>query len=223
MSKPRFSKSRRTALAGGAALVLAGAAAGAVKAQQFAAAEPADAIEDVVFIAGPDEPKKLKERHQAWLKSVATRLGTTPEKLEQAMADAHKELGFPMPLPVPPLGIAKPGVPLMGFSLRLDPGISAAATALNMTEEALRKEWPAKSLTDIARARNIDPKVVADALKAQRRADLDKAVADKNLPSEMAEKLRSHLDQEIEHLMHMSGERGPRIVHWEHSERTGTP
>ena len=63
-----------------------------------------------------------------------------------------------------------------------------------MTEEALRKEWPAKSFDDIARAHNVDPKKVADALKAQRIADLDKAVADKRLSATAAERLKSHLD-----------------------------
>ena len=36
--------------------------------------------------------------------------------------------------------------------LKVEPPTAAAAKALGMSEADLRKEWPAKSLTDIAKA-----------------------------------------------------------------------
>jgi transposase len=47
--------------------------------------------------------------------------------------------------------------------------------------------------------------VVADALKTERRAELDKAVAEGSLPREVADRLKSHVDTEIDHLMQLSG------------------
>jgi hypothetical protein len=201
MYKPRFSNSRRTALAGGAAVLLAGLAASAVKANQIMSSEP---VEDVLFIA-EGEPTKLKEHRDAWLNAVAAKLGVPAERLEQALQDVAREQGF---APGVPLGPLPPMAPFAGgevFTLKLDPGIAAAAKALGLTEEALRKEWPAKSFNDIAKGHNVDPKKVADALKVQRVADLDKAVADKRLSATAAERLKSHLDMEIQMLMQRGG------------------
>jgi len=232
MAKSRFSKSRRVALAGGAAVLLGGTAAvtvarasqaaqsvgygAAEQSVSYAPGEHAFGIsvfsesdgspeEDVLIIAEHGaEPGKLKEHREKWLKAVADKLGVTPERLEQAMTEVAKEQGLPA-MPVPPIGpmIAKPFPPDAKdvFTIKLDPGLSAAAKALGMTLEELKKEWPGKSLNDIAKARNVDPKVVADAIKTQRRADIDKAVNDKKLSAEMAERLKSHLDQEVEFLM----------------------
>jgi hypothetical protein len=201
MNTLRFSKSRRTALAGGAAVLLAGLAATAVRANQRMSSEP---VEDVLFIA-EGEPTKLKEHRDAWLNAVAAKLGVTAERLDQAMQDVAKEQGF---APGVPLGPLPPMMPFAGgevFTLKLDPGITAAAKALGLSEDALRKEWPAKSFTDIAKAHNVDPKKVADALKAQRLADLDKAVAEKRLSAAAAQRLTSHLDMEIQMLMQRGG------------------
>ena len=118
MNKLRFSKSRRTALAGGAAIVLAGLAATAVKANQIMHFEP---VEDVLFIA-EGEPAKLKEHRDAWLNAVAAKLGVTPERLDQAMQDVAKEQGF---APGVPLGPLPPLAPFAGgevFTLKLDSG-----------------------------------------------------------------------------------------------------
>jgi hypothetical protein len=214
MSSRRFSKSRRTALAGGAALVLGGAAVATVRAQQRPQVEPV-AREDVLFLEGP-----LHERRDAWLKAVADKLGVTPERLDQAIQEASKEVGMPMPLLVPPpnLGIGEPGEPGT-FSIRIDSDLATAAKAMGLTEEQLRKEAVSKSLTDVAKAHSVDPNAVADALKAQRRADIDKAVADGKLPATFAERLKSHIDDEIERLMRLPGFRGNFIFRFERAER----
>jgi plasmid maintenance system antidote protein VapI len=228
MSKRSFSKSRRVAIAGGAAVVLGTAVAGAALANQTPTTEAkfiTEPIEqDVLFIAegGQEratpgvavfsgvEPAKLKERRDAWLSAVAGKLGVTKERLEQAVNDVAKEQGLPGPLavalPFPPdAAIAISAAPGEKFSLQLSSPFATAATALGMTEEQLKKEWPGKTLTEIARARNLDPKVVADAIRAQRQVDIDKAVADKKLTAEMATKLKEHVEAEIEMLMERGG------------------
>jgi hypothetical protein len=219
MTSRGFSKSRRVALAGGAALVVGGVAAANAAAQQRVAAE--EALEPDVFVFG-DGP--LSERRTEWLKAVADKLGVTAEKLDQAIQEVSKSDGFAppflFPLPVPPLiGRGEPGT----FSIRIDSGFGAAAKALGISEEQLRKEAADKSLTALARAHNVDPKVVADALKAQRRTDLDTALASGKLPPQMAERLKADLDTEIDHLMELPGVAGGAIFRFERSVIRGAP
>jgi hypothetical protein len=65
-----------------------------------------------------------------------------------------------------------PFFPLIGGSLE------TAAKAIGITPEQLRQELPGKTLADVARAHNVNPTVVADALKAERKAAVDKMVDD---------------------------------------------
>jgi hypothetical protein len=223
----RISTSRRAALAGGAALVLGAAAAHTVAAQQAAdtvVAQPAVGVnldaaapgnEDVVFFSG-GTPADLGQRRTDWLKSVAGKLGVTPDRVDVAMQDAAKEVGFPMPLVAP----FPPSMPPGAFSLRIEAPFAAAAKAIGISEDQLRKEQTAgKSLADVAKARNVDPKTVGEAIKAQRRADLDKAVADGGLPKAVADRIKSHLDTEIDHLLQAGaiGGQGLFTIHLEQS------
>jgi membrane-bound lytic murein transglycosylase B len=216
MSSRKISTTRRTALAGGAALVLGGvAAAGVASAQQRSTP---GVSEDVLFFREA-EPIKLGERREEWLKAVAGKLGVTPERLDQAIQDVAKEQGMPpLPLLLPPARVAIDGGPGT-FSLKLDTDLSVAAKALAISEEQLRKEAATASLNDVARAHGVDAKVVADALKAERRANLDKAVADGKIPADIADRLKSHLDDEIDHLMRMPGVRGNLVFRFERAER----
>jgi hypothetical protein len=228
---PRFSKSRRTALAGGAALVLgAGVSAGVAAAQQQASQSTAigvfgqagDAQADVLFVSG--EPgKDPGERRKDWLNAVASKLGVTPEKLDQAIQDVAQTQGFPPPLmvPFPPIGRADmPGT----FQIKIDSPFGEAARAIGISDDQLKTEIAAgKSLADIARAHNIEPKVVGDALKAKRRSELDAAVAVGKLSKDMADRLKSHLDQEIDLLMQSPALGGRGIFHIERSVVDGTP
>ena len=211
MASRKFSRTRRTAIAGGAALVIGGAATGGVVAQQQGIAfAPAAAApdEDVLIIAEAGTVDPIAH-HDDWLKSLASKLGVTIDRLKQAIEEANKERGFPGPL----FGIA----PRAGaFTIRIDPGFAAAAKALGITEQQLKDEHRTKSLTDIARARNVDPKVVREAIKAQRIADLDKAVAEGKLSAEMATRLKSHLDMELDHLLSMRlPAPGKPVLHFE--------
>ena len=202
----RVPKSRRAALAGGAALVLTAAAAHAALAQQAAArleatdvTAPTTDAQDVVFFANTGAPD-LQKRRDDWLNAVAGKLGVSKDRLEQAMNEATKDVGLPPPI-IAPFGNIGPGVP-GAFSLRIASPFASAAKALNITEEQLHNEQAAgKSLADIARAHNVDPKVVADALKAQRKSEIDKAVSDSVMPKAAADKLKANVDDEIDHLM----------------------
>jgi hypothetical protein len=95
-----------------------------------------------------------------------------------------------------------PGLPAGAVSVHIGSPFAAAAKAIGISEDQLRKEQTGgKSIADVAKAHNVDAKAVGDAIKAQRRADLDKAVADGSLPKEAADRIKSHLDTEIDHLV----------------------
>ena len=183
----RVPKSRRAALAGGAALVMTAAAAHAVSAEfappEVVVAPGAPETSDVLFFAGGDPT----QRRDDWLKAVAGKLGVTTDKLQQVFADAG---------PMPPALVGG------GFQVAIKSPFASAASALNITLDQLHKEQAAgKSLSDIARAHNVDPKVVADALKTQRKSELDKAVADGVMTQAIADKLKVNVDDEIDHIM----------------------
>ena len=205
----RSATTRRAVLAGGAALVLCGAAARVVTAQQAGAGLDAAGVEapaappddtDVIFFS-TGAAADLDQRREAWTKAVADKLGVTPDRLQQAIQDATRDVGFAPPLPGPLPTVGAPGA----FSLKIESPLAAAAKALGMSEDQVRKEQAGgKSLADVARAHNVDPRLVADALKAQRRADIDKAVADGALPRNIADRLKSHIDDEVDHLLQLA-------------------
>ena len=204
-----FATTRRAVLAGGAAVVLCGAAARVVTAQQAGVGLDASGVEapaaptddnDVIFFS-TGAAVDLDERREAWTKAVADKLGVTPDRLQQAIQDATRDVGFAPPLPGPLPAVGAPGA----FSLKIGSPLAAAAKALGMSEDQLRNEQSGgKSLADVARAHHIDPHMVADALKAQRRADVDKAVADGALPKNIADRIKSHIDDEVDHLLQLA-------------------
>ena len=212
------SRSRRLALAGGAALVLGGATAdivGTAQRTQAAADTSLSSDKDVLFYAAAP-PTDVAQQQDAWTNALAAKLGVTPDKLKQALTDVGNELGLPagptvlVPGP-PPIG----GLPGLGVRIEIDPGLGAAASALHISEDQLRRERQTRSLADIARAHGVDPKVVADAIKAKRVADLDAAVREGKLPADMADRFKSHLDDEIEHMLNAIPGTGPTIIRFE--------
>jgi hypothetical protein len=220
----RISKTRRRAvIAGGTALVLAGLAAHAAGAED----QTEDVVATTATAIGPMEgavegsgsgqivywsagsPQDADKHRQDWINALAGKLGVTPQRLQQAIDETSQALGFPPPLIGSPRSV---GVPAgNAFKIELSPDQAAVAKALGISEDQLRKEWPVsdgRSLTDVARAHNVDPKIVADALKAKRRADLDAAVAQGGLPADVANRLKANLDREIDGLMQISGAPG---------------
>jgi hypothetical protein len=227
----RVPKSRRSVLAGSAAVALTAAAAHAALAQQAAAGPEADEVaasttdaQDVVFFANADAPD-LDKRRDDWLNAVAGKLGVSKDRLEEAINAATKDVGPPPPI-LAPFGKIGTGVP-GAFSLRVESPFASAARALNITDDQLREEQAAgKSLADIAKAHNVDPRVVADVLKAQRKSELDKAVSDGVMPKATADKLKANVDDEIDHVMQavptVGGDRRGVSIHLEWS-RPSTP
>ena len=199
--------------AGTAGDALAAATTDVAATPDVAAAGPSDVLFATTAAAAPGTPDgkgvllfgqsatpaELTQRRDDWLKAVAGKLGVSTDRLQQAIQDANKEAGLPAPVLTPPMiGAALPGT----FAVRVMSPFQPAAQAIGITEDQLRTEQAAgKSLADVARAHNVDPTRVADAMKAQRRSELDKAVSDGVMPKDTADKVKSNIDQEIDHLM----------------------
>jgi hypothetical protein len=199
----RFSQSRRTLLvrAGGALVgcaALGAVSLGLVSAEQ-APTEPALPTEaftaqvaDTGFVQ-MDEAQ-IKQQHDKFISTLASKLGVSSDKLQQALDETQKELGpGPLVLGTGPLG---PGA--QGFSISISGDLSTAAKVIGVSETQLRQELSRKSLTDVAKAHNVDPQTVANAIKSARIAELDKAASSGKAPADFVTRVKSNLDKEIE-------------------------
>jgi hypothetical protein len=162
----RISRSRRAALTGGAAVLVTAVAAHAVMAQEASAPDCADLAAaaqpdgQVAPVHGKDvlvwasgtsvatAPADLEQERQKWLTAVANKVGTTSDKLDQAIQDVAREVG-----PVPLLGVGVPGMQAKpAFTVRIASPFAAAAKAIGISENQLRQEQKGgKSLGEIAR------------------------------------------------------------------------
>jgi hypothetical protein len=173
---------KRAIAAGAAALLLGGAAIGFVSAEPGAPGQ-----------GGPRQgfnSEAMKQRHEQYLNTLAGKLGVTVDKLKQAITETHNELG------VGQRGPGGPGGP-RGGGLDLD----AAATAMNITRDQLRTELAGKTLTAVATAHNVQPSVVAAALKTAATTRIDQAVAANRMTADQANQAKQNLDQRINDLM----------------------
>jgi hypothetical protein len=203
----RFSPSRRAVIAAAAGTLVGVVAIGVAHAQPappplddelaVTAAAPDDQTSPkqiaIGIAGGKFDPGQLQQKQDQFLSTLASKLGVSTDKLKQGLADTEKEVG-----PVPML-LGKLAAPAKVVTLT-DP-LQTAASALNISEDQLKQELNGKSLTDIARAHNVDPQTVANALKAQRNADLDQGVKDGKLTADMANKMRTNLDAEVQFIM----------------------
>ena len=206
----RFSSTalKRGAVAAGAALMLAGGAAGIVGAQQ-ATQTPRASVTPAPGAQGQGA-QQAQQRYDQFLSTLAGKLGVTVDKLKQALGDTQKELGLPdhrigpfggpRPGPGGHGGPGGPGVPGFARDL-LGLGLDTAAQAIGITPEQLRQELPGKTLTDVAKAHNVDPAKVATALKSAASARTDQAVANGRLTAEQATQLKQRESQMIDELM----------------------
>jgi hypothetical protein len=76
---------KRTAIAAGAALVLAGSAVGVVGAQQPSLATPVPGT----------QAQQARPRHDQLIASIAGKLGVTVDRLNQAITETRAQLGLP--------------------------------------------------------------------------------------------------------------------------------
>jgi uncharacterized protein YidB (DUF937 family) len=192
----RFSQSRRTLLvrAGGALVgcaALGAVSLGLVSAEQ-APTEPALATEaftaqvaDTGFVQ-MDEAQ-IKQQHDKFISTLASKLGVSSDKLQQALDETQKELG---------LGPLGPGA--KGFSISISDDLSTAAKVIGVSVTQLQQELSGKSLTDVAKAHNVDPQTVANAIKSARIAELDKATSSGKAPADFVTQVKANLDKEIE-------------------------
>jgi len=210
-SLPTLPVRKRFALLGGALLAL-GAGGGIAAAQgpgQSAAAGVACApalAKPVTGMAVLSVPAAdVEAQQQKYRQALAGKLGISVERLTQVTAEARKEAGLPETAALSAIGVpgapGAPGAPGRIFTMEGGDPLAAAARTLNLTLEQLREELKAKSLTDLARARGVDPAAVATALKDDERARIDAALAKGGLPADVAEQLRAGVDARVEQLL----------------------
>lgn len=189
---------KRTLAAGGAALLLGGATIGVVGAQQ-PTPTPVPGRTPAPANTAPATPSANAQRpgkpdRQAFWDAVARRLGITAERLQQAIAEARTEVGIPDRNGRGGRGPGGPGIGGPRVRIALD----VAAQALGLTPAQLRTELSGKSLADVARARNVDPARVADALKAEANTRIDRAATDGRVTADQVAALKQRTATEID-------------------------
>jgi hypothetical protein len=193
---------KRSVLAVTTAAVLIGGAVGVAGAQQ---ATPTPGSQQVTPTPGGRAGDAMARR-ETMLSTLASKLGVSVDKLKQAFEETRKELGVPQNGPGFHRGPGGPGGQggpggVGGFIRRGFGGLEAAAKAMNITTDVLRQELPGKSLSDVAKAHNVDPKVVADALKAEAATRIDQAVTAGRLTAEQAATLKQRETERVDQLM----------------------
>jgi hypothetical protein len=174
---------RRALAAGGAVLMLGGAAVGVAAAQ----AQPTPAAQ-----AG-------QNRYQAFVDALAKRLGVTSANLESAISGARTDAGLPADgSGVPGFG---PGGPRGrgGFGFGAD--LTTAATAIGIPADQLRTELAGKSLAQVATAHGKTANDVATALKNAATTRVDQAVAAGRLTADQATSMKTRIDASIDKLV----------------------
>src|SRR4029079_9196921 len=107
----------------------------------------------------------------------------------------------PAPPPVPggpPMG-CHGGGPGFGHGPRgAHPDLGVVASTIGISEDDLRTALQGgQSIADIAKAHNVDPQAVIDALVADASKHLDQAVADGKLTQEQADQMKADLPQRM--------------------------
>jgi hypothetical protein len=172
---------KRGLVALGTAVVLGGAAVGVVAAQTPTPTRPAQ---------GTPGPGQRAQQEDQFLAAVAGKLGVTVDKLKQAISDARKDLGLPER--GPGFGFGGPGGPV---------SFDVAAQAIGITADQLRQELPGKSLSDVAKAHNVDPAKVATALKNDAATRIDQAVNDGRLTADQAAQRKQQENSRIDQML----------------------
>jgi hypothetical protein len=170
---------RRVLAAGGAVLVLGGAAVGIAAAQT----QPT-----------PAAGQQAQSGYQAFIDALAKRLNITPANLQTAIGQARTDAGLPAG------GQGFPGGP--GGPGRRGPGggedLTAAATAIGIPADQLRTELNGKSLAQVAQAHGKSAADVATALKNAAHTRIDQAVTAGRLTAAQAATQKTAVDQRID-------------------------
>ncbi len=180
----KSSSLKRMLVAGSAAVVLGGAAVGVAAAQQ---------------VPTNTGTPTAHTRFESFIDALAAKLNVSPETLKQDIRQVRQEQGLNGP---------RGGHEGLGWfgdrgGMRGVVGheLQVAADALKIPVDQLRTELRGKSLADVARAHNVDPTVVADALKADAHARIDQAVSSGKLTADRAATLKQRVDARLDQMM----------------------
>ena len=201
---------KQTAVAGAAALAMVGAALGVAGAQQAPTASPSPTVPAPAGsstqpppAANPGPGSRApggQQRQEQFLNALAAKLNVSPDRLRQAMEQTRTELGLPDRAAG---GFGRPGGGRFGASL------DAAARAIGISVEQLRQELRGSTLADVARAHNVNPTTVANALKAEANTRIDQAAAAGRIPSDQVAQAKQRAAEQIDRKMTQQVPAGP--------------
>jgi len=130
-----------------------------------------------------------KQQHEQYLTTLAGKLNVSVDTLKQAMQQTRTQLGVNH----------QNGGGGMGPGRGM--GVEAVAQALRITREQLWQELPGKSITDVARAHNVDPATLAASLKTSANTRIDQMAAGKNMTADQIAKMKQDAAQRIDSMM----------------------
>jgi hypothetical protein len=185
---------KRAILVGGAALVLGGAAIGVAGAQHAPSTGTTEPAANPATTAQATQPHT---RQQRFLEALAAKLGVTPDRLKQAITEARAEVG----LPAHRTGLPYPGAVRPRVRAIRAHELGVAAQAMSISVQQLRQALPGKSLADVAREHGVEPNAVADAMKADAHARIDRAVSNGRYTADRAARIKQRIDARIDRLM----------------------
>lgn len=132
-----------------------------------------------------------------YLQSLAQKLGTTVEKLQQAMSDARKDAADQA---------VKQGLMTQAQADRMlgrtvsgtiaQAGLDAAAKTLGMTSADLTTALRTKTLLTLAQEKNVDVMKLRTAIADAQKAAIDQAVKDGTLTQAQADTMKANLKPE---------------------------
>jgi hypothetical protein len=173
-------------LAAAGALVVGAAAIGTVLAQQT----PTPSTAAGQQARGPRQ----------FLDLVASKLGVTPDRLQQAFQEARQELGIQRG----PGGFGHHGRgPDGGERVRgmMQQGLQIIADQLHISVDQLRSELPGSSISAVSRNHGVDPAQVATALTNAANQRIDAAAASGRITTDQATRMKQRVGTMIQRLM----------------------
>jgi hypothetical protein len=177
-------------LAAAGALIVGAAAIGTALAQRTPT--PATA-------AGQAAPSAQREQPRRMLELVASKLGVTPERLQQAFTEARQELGWHRG----PGGPARERRGEIRERVRgmMQRGMEIVAGEIHISVEQLRSELPGSSLAAVSRNHGVDPQQVANALTNAANQRIDAAQAEGRMTLDRATRLKQRTTDLIQRMM----------------------
>lgn len=152
----------------------------------------------VALAQGPTPSTPPKTWLDLYWQVLAQKLGTTVEKLQQAMQDARKDAaaeGVKQGILTQTQADRMMGN-LAGATI-VNAGLEAAAKTLGMTTTELTTALRSrKTLLDLAREKNVDAMKLRTAIADAEKAAIDQAVKDGKLTQAQADKLKANLKPE---------------------------